>query len=55
MVIVNVLVFIFPIEKLKLEEQNMYLVEKHCELVIVELESRNVSKKVITERVGFIE
>jgi Leucine-rich repeat (LRR) protein len=46
---------IIHIEKLKLEEQNMYSVEKHREMVIVELESRNVSKEVISEWVGFIE
>jgi Leucine-rich repeat (LRR) protein len=45
---------IIHIEKLKLEEQNMYSVEKHREMVIVELESRNVSKKVIDEWVSFI-
>ena len=33
----------------------MYSVEKHREVVIDELESRNVSKEVIDEWVGFIE
>jgi Leucine-rich repeat (LRR) protein len=46
---------IIYIEKLKLEDQNMYSVEKHREMVIVELESRNVSKEVISEWVSFIE
>jgi Leucine-rich repeat (LRR) protein len=46
---------IIQIEKLKLEEQNMYSVEKHREVVIGELESRNISKEVIAEWVGFIE
>jgi len=46
---------IIYIEKLKLEEQNMYSVDKHREMVIVELESRNVSKEVISEWVSFIE
>jgi Leucine-rich repeat (LRR) protein len=46
---------IIQIEKLKLEEQNMYSVEKHREVVIDELKSRNVSKEVIAEWVSFIE
>jgi hypothetical protein len=46
---------IIQIEKLKLEDQNIYSVEKHRELVIGELESRNVSKEVIAEWVSFIE